>query len=51
MRKEEDVSIVSAGMRVVLDCQAKVTDLSLAFGGVAATTVLATSTMKQLIGQ
>lgn len=50
-RKEDDISIVNAGMRVILDDTAKVLDLALAFGGMAPTTVMATNTMKQLIGQ
>ena len=50
-RKEDDISIVNAGMRVVLDDTATVVDLTLAFGGMAATTVMATGTMEQLIGQ
>nr|KAG5712866.1 hypothetical protein BaRGS_007463 [Batillaria attramentaria] len=49
-RKEMDASIVNAGMRVVVDDVAKVTELSLAFGGVSNVTVMATNTMKQLIG-
>lgn len=49
-RKEDDISIVNAGMRVVLDDTAKVLDLSLAFGGMGPTTVMATTTMKQLQG-
>ncbi|KAK7505493.1 hypothetical protein BaRGS_00003238 [Batillaria attramentaria] len=48
-RKEMDASIVNAGMRVVVDDVAKVTELSLAFGGVSNVTVMATNTMKQLI--
>ena len=50
-RKEDDISIVNAGMRVVLDDAAKVLDLTLAFGGMAPTTVMATNTMAQLIGR
>lgn len=49
-RKEDDIAIVNAGMRVELDTLATVKDLALAFGGMAATTVMATKTMKQLIG-
>ncbi|KAK7505492.1 hypothetical protein BaRGS_00003237 [Batillaria attramentaria] len=50
-RKEDDISIVNAGMRVVLDEKAAITDLSLAFGGMAPITVMATNTMIQLIGR
>ncbi|XP_025104164.1 xanthine dehydrogenase/oxidase-like [Pomacea canaliculata] len=49
-RKEDDIAIVNAGMRVELDTLGTVKDLALAFGGMAATTVMATKTMKQLIG-
>ncbi|KAK7505488.1 hypothetical protein BaRGS_00003233, partial [Batillaria attramentaria] len=50
-RKEDDISIVNAGMRVVLDEKAAITDLSLAFGGMAPVTVMATNTMTRLIGR
>nr|KAG5712870.1 hypothetical protein BaRGS_007467 [Batillaria attramentaria] len=50
-RKEDDISIVNAGMRVVLDEKAAITDLSLAFGGMAPITVMATNTMTRLIGR
>nr|KAG5686895.1 hypothetical protein BaRGS_012443 [Batillaria attramentaria] len=50
-RKEDDVSIVNAGIRVVLDEGAKVTDAALAFGGMADVTVMATKTRDGLVGQ
>ncbi|KAK7462501.1 hypothetical protein BaRGS_00038470 [Batillaria attramentaria] len=49
-RKEDDVSIVNAGIRVVLDEGAKVTDAALAFGGMADVTVMATKTRDGLVG-
>ncbi|BFZ19801.1 hypothetical protein BsWGS_22840 [Bradybaena similaris] len=51
-RKEDDIAIVNAGMRVDLgESVTHVQDISLAFGGMSITTVLATKTMKALIGR
>ncbi|CAG5134308.1 unnamed protein product, partial [Candidula unifasciata] len=51
-RKEDDIAIVNAGMRVDLgDRGSHVEDISLAFGGMSDTTVLATKTMKALTGR
>ncbi|CAG5134311.1 unnamed protein product, partial [Candidula unifasciata] len=51
-RKEDDIAIVNAGMRVDLgDTGSHVEDISLAFGGMSVTTVLATNTMKALTGR
>lgn len=49
-RKECDVSIVNAGMQVMLDTQDRVSKLVIAFGGLADTTVVAANTMEKLIG-
>ncbi|KAK7462498.1 hypothetical protein BaRGS_00038467, partial [Batillaria attramentaria] len=49
-RKEDDISIVNAGIRVELDEESNVTDAALAFGGMAPVTVMATKTRNGLIG-
>ncbi|PIK46750.1 putative xanthine dehydrogenase/oxidase-like [Apostichopus japonicus] len=50
-RKEDDISIVNAGMFVKFGEENNIVDdVRLAFGGMAATTVLAMNTMKDLIG-
>ncbi|XP_025104170.1 xanthine dehydrogenase/oxidase-like isoform X3 [Pomacea canaliculata] len=49
-RKECDVSIVNAGMQVMLDTRDRVSKLVIAFGGLADTTVVAANTMEKLIG-
>ncbi|XP_076442699.1 xanthine dehydrogenase/oxidase-like [Babylonia areolata] len=50
-RKEDDIAIVNAAMRVVLDERCTVRDLTLAFGGMATTTVTATRTRTHLLGR
>ena len=56
-RREDDLAIVNAGLRVVLEDlngtndQYKIGDLSLVYGGMNKTTVMATNTQKQLIGR
>ncbi|XP_072173401.1 xanthine dehydrogenase/oxidase-like [Diadema setosum] len=53
-RREDDIAIVNAGMRVVFgggDDTAVVDDVSLAFGGMAATTVMAPKTMALMKGR
>ncbi|XP_041469067.1 xanthine dehydrogenase/oxidase-like [Lytechinus variegatus] len=51
-RREDDIAIVNAGMRVVLEEGTRVIqDVSLAYGGMAATTVLALKTMQKLMGK
>ncbi|XP_076463872.1 xanthine dehydrogenase/oxidase-like isoform X2 [Babylonia areolata] len=50
-RKEDDISIVNAGIRVLLDDVSTVREAALAFGGMAPTTVMATATSKALIGR
>jgi xanthine dehydrogenase/oxidase len=52
-RREDDISIVTSGMRIrlaVKDNKYMVEDVALAFGGMAPTTVLALETAKVMIG-
>ena len=52
-RREDDISIVTSGMRIrlaVQDGKYMIEDLAIAFGGMAPTTIMATKTMDQLIG-
>jgi xanthine dehydrogenase/oxidase len=57
-RREDDIAIVNAGMRVVLDPPPErgtgtvpvVKDIELSFGGMAATTISAPKTQRALIG-
>lgn len=44
------MSIVNAGMQVMLDTRDRVSKLVIAFGGLADTTVVAANTMEKLIG-
>ncbi|KAH9889601.1 xanthine dehydrogenase [Xylariomycetidae sp. FL2044] len=50
-RKDDDISIVTAGFRVRLDSDGIVQDAALSFGGMAATTVLATRTQEAIVGK
>ncbi|KAK7104188.1 xanthine dehydrogenase/oxidase-like isoform X2 [Littorina saxatilis] len=50
-RKEDDISIVNAGIRVVMGNYVTVQDIALAFGGMAPMTVMATQTRNALVGQ
>lgn len=50
-RKEDDIAIVTAGFRVRLDEKGIVEDVSLAYGGMAPVTLLATDCAKFLIGK
>ncbi|EGC48319.1 xanthine dehydrogenase [Histoplasma capsulatum var. duboisii H88] len=50
-RKDDDIAIVTAGFRVRFDEQDIVKDVSLAYGGMAPITVLATQTIKYLMGK
>ncbi|XP_022080344.1 xanthine dehydrogenase/oxidase-like [Acanthaster planci] len=51
-RREDDIAIVNAGMRVVFKPGTdKVQDCTLAYGGMAPTTVLATKTMNAIKGR
>ncbi|KAL4959702.1 Molybdopterin-binding domain of aldehyde dehydrogenase-domain-containing protein [Aspergillus stella-maris] len=50
-RKDDDIAIVSAAFRVKLSAEQKVQDVSLAFGGMAPTTVLAPKSASVLIGK
>ncbi|PVD25794.1 hypothetical protein C0Q70_13454 [Pomacea canaliculata] len=50
-RKEDDISIVNAGLRVLLEKDTSVTDASFAFGGMAPVTVMATKTREGIIGR
>ncbi|KAG0132095.1 molybdopterin binding aldehyde oxidase/xanthine dehydrogenase [Tuber indicum] len=50
-RKDDDIAIVTAGFRVVLDESGVVTDISLAYGGMAPKTVEAKNTMGALLGR
>lgn len=54
-RREDDISIVTSGMRILIepkmDVGYKISDVSLAFGGMAAKTVLADMTAQSLRGE
>ncbi|RPA93250.1 molybdenum cofactor-binding domain-containing protein [Choiromyces venosus 120613-1] len=50
-RKDDDIAIVTAGFRVVLDESSVVTDISLAYGGMAPKTVEAKNSMEALLGK
>lgn len=51
-RREDDIAIVNAAFRVVFHPQSsRIAQLKMAFGGMAPTTVMATGTMKKLIGR
>ena len=52
-RREDDISIVTAGMRIclgIVDGKFVIEDVAIAFGGMAPTTIMATKTCKALIG-
>ena len=51
-RREDDIAIVNAGMRVVLNEQHNaIEELTLCFGGMSPHTVMATKTSKSLLGK
>jgi xanthine dehydrogenase/oxidase len=51
-RKEDDIAIVNAGMRVIFEGKTTVVkDLRLVYGGMAPTTVMAVNTMKMAKGR
>ena len=60
-RREDDLAIVNAGLRVVVvprkdngeinEVQWKISDCTLAYGGMSKTTVMASNTQKALIGR
>ena len=53
-RRDDDIAIVNAGMRVVLkseEAKWKVKEINLVYGGVAAVTKVATQTQAGLIGR
>ena len=52
-RQDDDIATVNAAMRVVFDEQRPtvIRDITLCFGGMAPTTVVAKDTAKQLIGR
>ena len=51
-RREDDIAVVNAGMRVRLDENThKVIEAAFAFGGMAPYTTMANKTMKQIIGK
>lgn len=53
-RREDDIAIVNAGFRVLLDMegsQPTVKDLSLCYGGMSYITVAAVKTQKALLGR
>ncbi|KAK7065266.1 hypothetical protein SK128_021569 [Halocaridina rubra] len=51
-RRDDDIAIVNAGMRVIFEAKSTVVKrIVLAFGGMAPTTVMALNTMKELIGK
>ena len=50
-RREDDISIVNAGLRVLFEPDTStIQDIQLSFGGMAPTTVMAVATSKKLIG-
>ncbi|XP_060736363.1 xanthine dehydrogenase/oxidase [Tachysurus vachellii] len=52
LRKEDDIAIVTTGMNVIFKEQSNIVqDIRLSYGGMAPTTVLATTTCSQLIGR
>ena len=54
LRRDDDIAIVNAGMRVVLkseETQWKVKEINLVYGGVAPVTKVATQTQSELIGR
>ena len=51
-RREDDISIVNAGMRILLDeTTHQVMEAAFAFGGMAPYTTMANQTMKTIIGK
>ena len=51
-RRDDDIAIVNAGMKVVFDEEHwTINDIALSFGGMAPTTKMASNTAKQLIGR
>ncbi len=53
-RREDDIAIVNAGFRLLLDHQAgqpTIKDLALCYGGMSYITVAATKTRKGLLGR
>ncbi|KAM3088869.1 hypothetical protein ACMFMG_000492 [Clarireedia jacksonii] len=50
-RKDDDIAIVTAAFRVRLSDEGVVTDVSLAYGGMAPMTIVAAQAMKYLIGK
>ncbi|KAK6190506.1 hypothetical protein SNE40_002363 [Patella caerulea] len=52
LRKDDDIAIVNAGMRVVFENESDIIkELYLSYGGMAATTVMAKTTMQKLVGR
>ncbi|KAK6190386.1 hypothetical protein SNE40_002268 [Patella caerulea] len=52
LRKEDDIAIVNAGMRVVFEDESDVIEeLYLSYGGMAPTTIMAKNTMSNLVGR
>jgi xanthine dehydrogenase/oxidase len=50
-RKDDDIAIVTAAFRVRIDTEGLISDIALAYGGMARKTVLATTTMTSLLGK
>ncbi|XP_076100385.1 xanthine dehydrogenase/oxidase-like isoform X2 [Mytilus galloprovincialis] len=51
-RREDDIAIVNAGFRVLFEDNTNVIkEMSMAFGGMAPTTVMAVKTMKEVVGR
>lgn len=50
-RKEDDIAIVTSGMRVRLDSDGVVTDAAIAYGGMGPITILAEKASKELLGR
>ncbi|XP_063958717.1 xanthine dehydrogenase/oxidase-like isoform X1 [Lytechinus pictus] len=51
-RREDDIAIVNAGLRVAFDHGTDViSDIALSYGGMAESSVLATNTMQKLVGK
>ncbi|KAK6183872.1 hypothetical protein SNE40_006452 [Patella caerulea] len=52
LRKDDDIAIVNAGMRVIFENESDVIkELYLSYGGMAPTTVMAKTAMKKLVGR
>ena len=51
LRRDDDIAIVNAGMRVVINGEGRVKEMSLVYGGMAPVTKVASKTQSKLIGR